>query len=512
MKLYICYAKPDQALCPQIQHALDVHEVWYDDYVQPGRHRGQAILERLRWCEGFIYLLSPESVVSERCQQQLKMAQHLQRAIIPVIIKPNTPIPPALRDIQAVDISGGLTVDGIGRLFNAIHRLEMQQAVGNPQTVRQSERANGGNGYAVLYDVQDYNGGDIQGHSIELLQPDPLMAVQQAADAMSRGDFEQAVTLLRQARAAGGGIQFINLDALLQEAEEALHQQVFQREVEREYATIVALVRQRRTYRVGREAFRAFRTSHPEYDPQNLAALCDPPELPLLEWREIPAGKVIIERGRKRTVYEVDAFGISKYPVTNAQYQVFIEAEDGYRDDRWWEYSAAALRWHSDNREPLPVRFPGDAQPRTNVCWYEAVAFCLWLSHRTDLKITLPTEHQWQRAAQGDSQRPYPWGRRFDPSLCNTRESRLGMTTPVNRYSHSASPYGVYDLVGNTWEWCATWQRLGENGAAGQETGRVVRGGAFVSPHDRANNFSYFVLKEIYRYHTIGFRLAVALA
>ncbi len=504
MKLFICYAPPDQAWCQHIKETLDVHDVWYDDCTQVGQRRRDEILEHLNWCDGFMYLLSAASIYSKSCHKQLEIAQQLGKKIIPVIIEANTPIPSSLQDIQPVDLSDGLTVESIARLFNAIHLMEMRAPAAAAQGARGSAWGPEFTPTASL----DSNGS----HShvgADALMFDPLLNVQQAVEAMNRGDFEQAVALLKQVRDAGYAPHFINLYALLQEAEDALRQQIFQREVEREYATIASLVKQRRTYQLGRQAFQSFRSSFPDYDPQNLAALCDPPELPLLEWCDIPAGKVIIERGRKRTVYEVDAFAISKYPVTNAQYQVFIDAEDGYRDDRWWDYSPQALRWHSDNREPLPARFPGDTQPRTNVCWYEAVAFCLWLSHRTDLKISLPTEQQWQRAAQGDTQRPYPWGRRFDAACCNTRESRLGMTTPVTRYSNGVSPFGVYDMVGNTWEWCSTWHRLGEGGAAGQETGRIVRGGAFVSPRDRADNFSFFVLKPIYRYHTIGFRLAL---
>src|SRR5690606_22290045 len=93
-------------------------------------------------------------------------------------------------------------------------------------------------------------------------------------------------------------------------------------------------------------------------------------------------------------------------------------------------------------------------------------------------QITLPTEQQWQRAAQGDDGRKYPWGNDFDPQRCNTEESGIGKPTPVTQYPNGASPYGVFDMAGNVFEWCLT--QWGEDSAA-LEGGsrRVLRGGAF---------------------------------
>ncbi len=99
------------------------------------------------------------------------------------------------------------------------------------------------------------------------------------------------------------------------------------------------------------------------------------------------------------------------------------------------------------------------------VSWYEAVAYCKWLTAETgDAKrpYRLPTEAEWERTARGPStgaadNRRYPWGAPWDKQRCNNKELGLGQTTPVGQFSPAGdSPEGVSDLAGNVWEWCST--------------------------------------------------------
>jgi hypothetical protein len=194
--------------------------------------------------------------------------------------------------------------------------------------------------------------------------------------------------------------------------------------------------------------------------------------LPMLEWCNIPAGKVKIE-GK---VYRVEVFHIGKYPITYAQFQAFVDAPDGFYNDEWWQGLAASKDHRS---EPGRQAWPIDNHPRENVSWYDAVAFCRWLSHKLGCGVRLPTEWEWQRAAQGGDGRVYPWGKDFDSSRCNTDENGFEQTTPVDKYPTGKSPYGVYDMAGNVWEWCLNeYDNPGNVGLAGSER-RVLRGGAW---------------------------------
>jgi formylglycine-generating enzyme required for sulfatase activity len=188
--------------------------------------------------------------------------------------------------------------------------------------------------------------------------------------------------------------------------------------------------------------------------------------VPDIVWIDIPGGRVKLEDGDH--VFEVKPFRMAKYPVTNAQFAVFITATDGYRNEEWWKgieqsEEACTASWHEANA------------PRETVSWYEAVAFCRWLSHhRPDQPVRLPTEWEWQQAATGgDPEREYPWEGGRDGSRCNSYESRLNRTTAVGMYPQGATQQGVLDMMGNVWEWCVNKTRNPER----LETMRIDKGG-----------------------------------
>ncbi len=119
------------------------------------------------------------------------------------------------------------------------------------------------------------------------------------------------------------------------------------------------------------------------------------------EWCEIPAGRVEIE-GQS---FDVQPLSMAKYPATYEQFQVFIDAEDGFHNDEWWQGLA------DRESQPGSQRFThAENLPRENVSWYDAVAFCRWSSSKVGYEVRLPTEWEWQWAAQGPDGQAYPWG------------------------------------------------------------------------------------------------------
>lgn len=204
------------------------------------------------------------------------------------------------------------------------------------------------------------------------------------------------------------------------------------------------------------------------------------------EWCVVPAGMVQLEPTRQpddylrqKQPFEVAEFRIARCPITNAQFEVFVTDSYGWRDASWWEFSEDALAWRKEHRQSEAAAFKECADcPRETVSWYAAVAFTRWLSGKTGEKITLPTEQQWQRAAQGDDGRMYPWGNEWNAAKCNLWESGIGATTPVAHYPAGAGPYGVLDLSGNVWEWCLTDFNTGLADLEGMNF-RVLRGGSW---------------------------------
>jgi formylglycine-generating enzyme required for sulfatase activity len=194
--------------------------------------------------------------------------------------------------------------------------------------------------------------------------------------------------------------------------------------------------------------------------------------VPEFVWLPVPGGEITLEDDAG--TFTVRPFAISKYPVTWVQYRSFLEAPDGYRQQRWW-------RGLAEREAQLGEQYrQQDNHPAENVSWYDAVAFCRWLGARLGYEVRLPTEWEWQQAATGgDPARKYPWGADWDPVYANTWESHLGRTTAVGVYPQCASLVGALDMSGNVWEWCLSEQdhpqRTGLSGTAR----RVMRGGSW---------------------------------
>lgn len=176
-----------------------------------------------------------------------------------------------------------------------------------------------------------------------------------------------------------------------------------------------------------------------------------PAGLPDIAWQVVPAGEFIYGDDIEQRLY-LDAFRISRYPITNSQYQCFID-DPSYSDARWWQGLGSIPQIEPEWREAN--------RPREHVNWHQAMAYCRWLSERLGEPITLPTEQQWERAARGKDGSVYPWGDDYVAGQANINEKRfnqgptyLEQTSAVGLYPTGASPDGVHDLAGNLWEWC----------------------------------------------------------
>ncbi len=153
----------------------------------------------------------------------------------------------------------------------------------------------------------------------------------------------------------------------------------------------------------------------------------------------------------------------------------------------WWQGIPA------DEKRFREPSFPVANQPRETVSWYQAVAFCRWLSAKVGEAIMLPHEYEWEVAARwaGDKtdNRSYPWGSEFDSEKANTNEGGIGQTTAVGLYpAGKQSELNLYDLSGNVWEWCRnTYENPDDDQNDSSDKRRVLRGGAWLyNSYDRA--------------------------
>jgi len=211
-------------------------------------------------------------------------------------------------------------------------------------------------------------------------------------------------------------------------------------------------------------------------------------------------------RSDEKPVHTVnlDAYYIGKYEVTNGEYKKFID-DGGYTNSSYWTaggfgtYGSQPYYW--TNAEFRGGGMPGNENfPVVGINWYEACAYCSWLSAKTGKTYRLPTEAEWEKAARGTDQRRYPWGDDIDESYANfwySGDPYDNGLTPAGYYDGSthngfktrnnASPYGAYDMAGNVWEFCSDWKDWeyyassppSNPGGPSKGTHHVLRGGSW---------------------------------
>ena len=506
MKLFVSYARVDKPYCLQIVDMLDdTHKVWVDHRIHVGQNWWKVICDEIEQCDGFVYLISPESVESKYCQKELRIAQDINKHIFPVLIHHEAEIPESLKQLHHADFTQGLTPKAVRDLLNAIHVAELR----GRNEYRPGEKK------VSTYATVDgkLSTGQMPTVVIEPFKIEPEKLTADVNSAMEQEQYDQVVFLLKQAKEYDCDLKYIDIEALLKKAEVLLERQTYLREADRMYQPIRDIVQNAAFREQGCAAFKQFREQFPDYDPDNLASSCLLEMLPMLEWCDIPAGEVMIHYEEKPVIFFVESFRLSKYPITNAQFQKFVDDPDGYANPKWWDYNAFAKAFREKNPKVAKPRFQWGDHPRGRIALYEAMAFCEWLSEKSGKHVFIPTEQQWQRAAQGDDNRPFPWGKKFYKTRANSKECGERMTCPVTKYEKWASPFGVVDMAGNTWEWCDSLSYKDRNSKRKRKTDyhRAVRGGAFISTSERVTTTYHFHLPPSYRYPTIGFRVATLL-
>jgi formylglycine-generating enzyme required for sulfatase activity len=222
------------------------------------------------------------------------------------------------------------------------------------------------------------------------------------------------------------------------------------------------------------------------------------------------------EEEDQKPVHEVNLsdFLIDIYPVTNAQYNKFMEA-GGYNQQMYWTAQGWGWRRRYNIERPAfmddPTLNMAD-NPVVGVSWYEAMAYAAWANKH------LPTEAQWEYASRGEDERHYPWGnQKPGKKLANYAGSaKEASTTPCGKFTAGVSPCGCYDMAGNVWEWCYDWYE--ENyyheaslwNPAGPKEGKekTCRGGSWKYGADALKAFYRFNGKTTLRDKSYGFRCA----
>jgi formylglycine-generating enzyme required for sulfatase activity len=214
------------------------------------------------------------------------------------------------------------------------------------------------------------------------------------------------------------------------------------------------------------------------------------------------------DREQPQHTLSLPDYYLAKTPLTNAQYAAFVQAT-GHQQPEHWKGGKPP-----SGKEDHPVVY---------VSWYDAVAYCNWLSEGTGRPYRLPSEAEWEKGARGTDGRIYPWGNQWDAERCNNKEGGKGDTTPVGAYPQGASPYGPLDMAGNVWEWTRSlwgkdWKEPSFKYPYDPDDGRedleaegyrVLRGGSWFFSRDLARCVERDGYLPVSSVSYVGFRLCV---
>ncbi|MBR8832694.1 MAG: formylglycine-generating enzyme family protein [Stigonema ocellatum SAG 48.90 = DSM 106950] len=237
-----------------------------------------------------------------------------------------------------------------------------------------------------------------------------------------------------------------------------------------------------------------------------------------LEMVQIPAGNFIMgapknekdSRDSERPQHQVtiSPFFLGKYPVTQAQWQ-----------------AVAALPQVNRELNPDPSRFKGEKRPVEQVSWYDVVEFCDRLSRATGKPYRLPSEAEWEYACRAGTTTPFHFGETITSELANyngevtygaePKGTYRGKTTEVGSFG-VANAFGLYDMHGNVWEWCADhwhddYEGAPRDGSAwlidNDNQMRLLRGGSWYDSPEYCRSADRIRSAPDYDNVLIGFRV-----
>lgn len=213
----------------------------------------------------------------------------------------------------------------------------------------------------------------------------------------------------------------------------------------------------------------------------------------------------------------VEDFSMGKYVVTNKEFVLFLNAKGNLRegDTEWFRKESddyCGIR--NSGAGSFKVKSGYENHPVVYVSWYGAMAYCKWLSEKTGKSYRLPTEEEWEYACRADSTTEYYWGDSIDGSYCWYCDNSGWKIHPVGQ--RNPNDFGLYDMIGNVWEWCSDWYESCLSGGSKPAcpkpgVARVKRGGGCLD-HARkpCRSAERGFDRPIACFEDIGFRLAMS--
>ena len=455
--IFISYSHKDTAYAHALAESLHGmgFEVWIDERLDYGSQWPQELQKQLDSCSAFILIMSPRSYASEWVQSELQRAKRKLKPVFPLLLEGDEPWL-SVESTQYYDVRGGVSPDA--KFYTALKNVMSTTPAARTLKKPKESRAR----------LTDKSSGLRMGIIIGTIGILLLAFIGYAAYLTRSASGNTADSTLPGEQPTSG--EPVSEDTTSQTIPLSQIANVDNHEM--------ALIPASEFTMGGNAADERVDCL------ENFESECQ------LSWF------IVVEPVHQ---VDLDAFYIDVYEVTNALYEV---CEDQGVCDPPQSLS-------SNNR----LDYYGNPQfgnyPVINVDWNQARTYCEWRGAR------LPTEAEWEKAARGTDGRMYPWGEGLDESLANFHWS-IGDTTEVGSYENGKSPYGLYDMAGNVWEWVNSLDMPYPYSATdGRESlaaagHRIMRGGGWGADGDISVSTSYRLTRE--PTHTnidIGFRCAM---
>lgn len=437
--IFISYSHQDTEYAHALADSLQSmgFEVWIDERLDYGSQWPQELQTRLDTCSAFILVMSPRSYASEWVQSELQRARRKLKPIFPLLLEGDEPWL-SVESTQYYDVRGEVYPDA--KFYSALKRvITPTSSASTLQTPKGTIKAR-----------------------------------------QSRNTF----TLSRGLALVVGGILLLSFLACAALLMSPLLRNWMNPSAPAASATAGENVSNPSGATEPASVPKSTLTPRPSQPPPNAAPVEG--QMALVEAGDFTMGGKAVEELAECQKFEpecnltwfmdeeplhdvyVDTFQLDVYEVTNALYQAC--QDEGVCDPPRASNSSTRTDYYGNPEfADYPVIY---------VDWNQAKTYCEWRGAR------LPTEAEWEKAARGTDGRMYPWGAELSESFANFGYS-VGDTTAVGSYENGKSPYGLYDMAGNVWEWVSS--RYGSypydaNDGRESATGgdlRVARGGSW---------------------------------
>jgi len=491
--IFISYSHKDKAYAHKLQRHLQEKgfESWIDDRIDFGARWPHEIEKRLRECDAFILVMSPNSHDSEWVQNELMLARELKKRIFPLLLDGEAWW--HVRTTQYVNVQGG-------KLPPASFFVSLAEA--SPRSVNREVPAQAEkNGAGGMPSINFY--GDVPGNII-IGDGNQLKSAQPGRGALAQPDKSSKTPKIKTEVV----IVLIGLVGTIITALAAwAASPTFLAMLARPTYTATFAPSATAALPVITSTFPASPTVNQPVSPtdsptpDSLATeIIDAKDVPM---RLVPAGTFTMgsnfyDDEQPVHVVNLSDYYMDVYEVTNALYKTCVDVGGCMPPDNTSRYNDANYASH----------------PVVTVDWSQAQKYCAWRGAR------LPTEAEWEKAARSTDARTYPWGNNAPDKTLLNFNNNVGGTSPVGSYPQGVSPYGLHDMAGNVWEWVADWysetyySTLGENVLNPQGptsvTYRVVRGGSWNNSDDYTRSADRGRDTPGSRYGSLGFRCALS--